>query len=612
MDNKKIISILFGTRCNLNCKYCLEQTWPKQDYAFNPYIIDYLIKTYGGASPKAVSVWFNGGEPLLYWDSIKYCLERFKECTFDKVIVTNGTLLTNEIVDTLNKYDVEVHISHDGELTKKYRGVDVFESKLNIVKSIHRLVISSVVTKDTTIKDIEQYIYNIFGHKVRIVFNSFKKNSCNEDYVDDDSAENFVNDFYDYCYRNNVTAINDSKIGMKLCSDGYYRNPVTGNKVAYIDKESLNFKLLSLNFSKEESLSKCLFKDCEYYNYCKYPRLQSEEHEYCRKIAKAIEEQHLDPFKAVERVTVYLGNKCNNNCVYCRDYLLNYYRPEANEDNILSIIDFLHQFRHLKQITFVGGEPLLYLDYIKKIVLSVLDKEYSIITNGILLKDQSILRYLLDNNFSVCLSHDGVNNSLTRGSMNSDILDIVKVFNRRNKLSIASVISKDTCDIVANARYFINRFGEYFNWRLMYAQGETNSALIPSSVIDSVYSFLNMYKYSRLSAHVLYKEMRRFIPIPKIKYLFVDLNGNIGYDPLDTIHQFSKQNYITYVAKMRNSSFPKCKDCCINNVCIRNPSGCNSFLIQLRQQTTNVLERIMKESGYYDYTAFVRFLERYL
>ena len=607
------ISILFGTRCNLNCKYCFEKAWVKQDYEVNIVVVDYLNKKYRGFSPNSIAIRFNGGEPLLYWDSIKYFLELLQNPSFDKIIITNGTLLTKDIVDDLNKFNVEVHISHDGKTTKKDRGIDVFETKLDLIKQINRFGISSVVTKDNSIEDIEQYMLKVFGYKVNISFNSFKKNDLNESYISNEDIPKFIDGVYDYCWRNKTKVLAKVKNGLKLCSDGYYRNPVTNHTLGYIDPNTLTFVPLIEELHKEKEVSKCLFDKCEYGKYCNYPRLHIEENSYCREIAKAVKEQYEDPFKAVERITLYLGNKCNNECIYCRDRFLNSTRLEASDSDILDMIQFLQKFKHLSKLTFVGGEPLLYLDYIKKIVDSIPNKKYTVITNGKELLNSNVYKYLLDNNFSICLSHDGINNNLTKGFDGLDILNKAKVFNRRNALSVTSVISKYNWNVLDTARYFIDIFGEKFTWRPIYVKGENFTKEIPvNDTLNSVYNFFKLFKYSRLSALVLREEMRRFIPLFKMKNLYLDLNFNIGYDPLDMVHPFSKENYIKYVAYMRNYSFPKCSNCEIKYMCRRNPSACNNTLMKLRANTNAILEQIMRENGYTDYKRFIDYIVEYL
>ena len=613
--SRKIINLVFGSRCNLHCKYCFETNWSKTDYTFDPIIIEYLKKKYGGFSPKDLTIWFFGGEPLLYWKYIEQCLIGFKECKFGKAIVTNGTLLTKEIVDILNSNNVSVILSHDGKDTKDLRGIDVLETHLDLIKSINDLHISTVVTNGNTIDSIEQYFKSIFKDKsIHIIYNRFKPTQSNEHLISNLSAEEFVNDMYDNSFKNNMGVSLHPKYGIHMCCDGLYRNPLTGNIVAKINKDTLQLENDSEAFNKEKSLSKCLFDKCEYQKYCSYPKLQIEDNTYCREIAKAVSEQYLDPFKAVERITLYLGGECNNVCVYCRDRFKPHHRTEANKDNINELIPFLNKFKHLTRLTYLGGEPLIYMDYIKTITDNTNCLRYSVITNGKELINDDTYNYLLDNNFTLCLSHDGINSNLTRSYNvfdNKKILSRVKTFNRLGKLTISSVITEYNWDVLTTSRYFIDLFGEEFRWRLMYVNGEEFTKKIPrDKTIESIYKFLRLYKYSKLAANVLYNELRRFLTVGKVIDMFMDLNKVIGYQPLDTTHPFSKENYINYVANMNNKVY--CKDCKINANCIRNPSRCSESLLALRIETNNILEQIMTENGYSSHIRFRNYVGNFI
>lgn len=610
------LNLVFGTECNCNCKYCFEKVWNRTSYKFNPIIIKYIKNKFGRFLPEDLVLWFFGGEPLLYWDNIKLCLDEFKDCTFDKTIVTNGTLLTKDIVDTLNKYNVLVLISHDGALTKDLRGYDVFETKLDLIKQINRLQISSVVTNNCNMEDIDTYIANILGRHVPIIFNRYKTTNYNLSYISEISAEKFVEEYYDFYNKRVNTIHHQPKLGIQLGCDGKYRNPFTGHIVAHIDENTLKFVLDEEQLEKEKANSNCLFENCEYYNFCEYPKIQIENNTYCRELGKATQQQYLDPFKAVERIGLYLGSKCNNNCIYCRDKFLSAPRPEANEKNIQNIITFLKKFRYLKVITFIGGEPLEYIDYIKIIISELKNKQYFLITNGKDLLNDDIYEYILNtNNIHLSISHDGPTCTNTRGYdifSNPTILSRIQTLYRKHRVSISSVISKDSYNVLETARYFINIFDDTLNWVPMLVKGVDFSKDIPTeSTLDSIKKFLSLFKYSKVSAKVLLSKLSEFEMPDKIRYMYIDLDLNIGFDPLDTTHTFSKDNYVKYIANMRNESFPVCKDCKIKSTCTRNPSDCNTIVSDLRYRIQEIIKDIMKQYGFTNTRRFMSYVRRY-
>jgi hypothetical protein len=75
--------------------------------------------------------------------------------------MTNGTLLTQDIVNYVNDNDIEVHLSYDGEHTKELRGYDILDNSnlLNLIKQIKYLRIVSVITNvNCDVMKVHNYI----------------------------------------------------------------------------------------------------------------------------------------------------------------------------------------------------------------------------------------------------------------------------------------------------------------------------------------------------------------------------------------------------------------------------------------------------------------------
>ena len=103
------VYIKLGSDCNLRCKYCHAE---KSNFQFNPEVLPEL-KKYG-----VKHIVFGGGEPLVYWDTIKQIVEYFgSDVTYR--MVSNGTLFTDEIVDYCNEHRIAVSISMDGTNTTR-------------------------------------------------------------------------------------------------------------------------------------------------------------------------------------------------------------------------------------------------------------------------------------------------------------------------------------------------------------------------------------------------------------------------------------------------------------------------------------------------------------
>lgn len=144
----KTLTIEFSvtTGCNLRCAYCYSNHKPQY---MNFEVCDKFFEVVGdfmeiyGCDGYHIS--YFGGEPLENFEVIKYTLPKFNEDKRCKstCIITNGTLLTEEIVLFLKQYNCGISFSFDGINQSKNRPMankeDSFETilkKKEIIKSI--------------------------------------------------------------------------------------------------------------------------------------------------------------------------------------------------------------------------------------------------------------------------------------------------------------------------------------------------------------------------------------------------------------------------------------------------------------------------------------------
>lgn len=108
--------------CNLQCKYCFigELNDNKVEYITEETIRNTITKLYNenrNYDIKTTTIIFYGAEPLLALKQIKYaceyCKKNYKNF-FDFAIVTNGTLMTEEVIQLFKQYKFTVGISIDG------------------------------------------------------------------------------------------------------------------------------------------------------------------------------------------------------------------------------------------------------------------------------------------------------------------------------------------------------------------------------------------------------------------------------------------------------------------------------------------------------------------
>lgn len=101
----------------------------------------------------------------------------------------------------------------------------------------------------------------------------------------------------------------------------------------------------------------------------------------------------------MERVTIYLGSRCNLACAYCHR------EPDKTEPHISdALIDYIRRQPEIA-VKFIGGEPTLYMKEIRRVVDAAPQAEFSITTNGILFPKYR--EYFLRHRFFVVVSYDG-------------------------------------------------------------------------------------------------------------------------------------------------------------------------------------------------------------
>lgn len=148
-NNINHLRIQIGLNCNFSCKYCNQGGCREIDNKtkiLQPPLklriknfINSLIENNIQVA-KNIALW--GGEPLVYWKTLKVLIPELATL-YPKAgisFITNGSLLTEEIVDFLIKYRVNVTLSHDAQGFKAYRDdKDPLEDP-KILKCIQRYI----------------------------------------------------------------------------------------------------------------------------------------------------------------------------------------------------------------------------------------------------------------------------------------------------------------------------------------------------------------------------------------------------------------------------------------------------------------------------------------
>ena len=126
--------------CNLRCKYCYasQGSYGREVGLMSIEVADQILKFFRNRN--LGKVMFFGGEPLLNTDTILYLCEGFtaqQDTAPIFSLITNGTIVNNEILNLLKKYDVKVTVSLDGpqEIHDKLRPFDDGCGSYDLIKS---------------------------------------------------------------------------------------------------------------------------------------------------------------------------------------------------------------------------------------------------------------------------------------------------------------------------------------------------------------------------------------------------------------------------------------------------------------------------------------------
>lgn len=183
--NIDTIFVMLGNGCNMNCRYCLQHPLVHKplDPEVNPDIYEFFAQVAGENPDGHVHLHFYGGEPLIYFETIKKIVAETKERKIPSTysVITNGRAITDEMVRFFNKYDFSVMVSWDGYKSTESRRFDVFADPAQKERILHikYLGLSGVVSSAAypkemleAFQDISDEYYQIFGYPVGVNLDS--------------------------------------------------------------------------------------------------------------------------------------------------------------------------------------------------------------------------------------------------------------------------------------------------------------------------------------------------------------------------------------------------------------------------------------------------------
>lgn len=146
--------------CNFNCIYCQAgELDSKEEFYMSKEIAKKAVDIALESPSRYLTFEFQGGEPLTNFDTIKYIIEYSKSNCKDKNIeynlVSNLTLLTDEMIDFLKENNVSICTSIDGNrqlqnINRPYRGKDSYNETINKFKKLKENQIKVNAIETTT------------------------------------------------------------------------------------------------------------------------------------------------------------------------------------------------------------------------------------------------------------------------------------------------------------------------------------------------------------------------------------------------------------------------------------------------------------------------------
>lgn len=156
----RILKISLGLSCNYECDYCSQRFVPRAAETNPRNVEDFMegLDSWVKEPPERIELW--GGEPLVYIKTLRPLAEalRAKYPHTDFGIITNGSLLTKEINEWLDRLGFTVGLSHDGP-GQHVRGPDPLEDPKkreaildlwNRLGPKQRMSFNSILNKDNT------------------------------------------------------------------------------------------------------------------------------------------------------------------------------------------------------------------------------------------------------------------------------------------------------------------------------------------------------------------------------------------------------------------------------------------------------------------------------
>lgn len=148
------LRIQLGLACNYSCSFCSQGPHIGRDQPLDLGAILGAVDRALLGHPEEIELW--GGEPLVYWKSLRYLIPDLRErFPVSKIsLVSNGALLDEDKAEFLARHKVSVCISHEGDAQVTLRGDDPF-SRDGVIRACRLLNDAGLLEINSLFSEVE-------------------------------------------------------------------------------------------------------------------------------------------------------------------------------------------------------------------------------------------------------------------------------------------------------------------------------------------------------------------------------------------------------------------------------------------------------------------------
>ncbi len=197
-----ILHIMLGTSCNWKCPYCLQLKQAGFNQKLDKYFCQRLQDFLNEKSLEIDRIEYWGGEPCLYFNQIQTIEDTIKITKRPSRFTTNGSLLTDSMIEYLNAKHMHVNLSyHEGQLSEKGWEQALKIKNLHVTSLIHAKCLSWEPYKLKW-----QWIQEYFGRCVNwYIYNLYNVEGTNGYCLTHSDIDQYI----DYLYKIMPFAAND-------------------------------------------------------------------------------------------------------------------------------------------------------------------------------------------------------------------------------------------------------------------------------------------------------------------------------------------------------------------------------------------------------------------